>query len=133
MADNIGKLLLRFTVGGLMLFHGFSKIMNGPGGLGALIATRGIPSFLVWAVYLGEFVGPLLIIVGYRTRIGALLIVADMLVAVYVAHMEDIWHLKQGSGAWGVELPAFYLFTALVIFTIGPGKFAAGRQDTIWG
>ena len=133
MADDIGKLLLRFTVGGLMLFHGFAKIVNGIPRLGPLLATHGIPSYLAYCVYIGEFVAPLLLIVGFRTRLAALLVVINMLVAVYVAHMEDVFMLKPGSGAWAVELEALYLLGALVIFAIGAGKYAVGRQDTVWG
>ena len=38
--DDAGKLLLRLAVGGLMLFHGLHKLLDGVGGIsGMLVAT----------------------------------------------------------------------------------------------
>ncbi len=54
--DAMGKLLLRLTVAGLMLFHGVAKIMH-PGSLefiGTSLSSAGMPSALAYGVYIGR-------------------------------------------------------------------------------
>lgn len=46
--NDLGLLLLRLTVGGLMLFHGIAKAMGGYVFVAAMLAERGLPSGLVW-------------------------------------------------------------------------------------
>ena len=52
--DAAGKLLLRLTVGGLMLFHGISKLFNpGTAGfIGSKLADAGLPEALAYGVYI---------------------------------------------------------------------------------
>lgn len=44
---DIGKLILRLTIGGLMLFHGWAKVVNGIGGIKAMVAKAGFLNFLL--------------------------------------------------------------------------------------
>ena len=92
-SGDISKLILRLTVGGLMIFHGISKIINGIPWLGAVVTGAGLPEFVKYGVYLGEIVGPLFLILGYKTRIGALLVAVDMLFALFLAHKSDRSHV----------------------------------------
>lgn len=125
-SGDISKLILRLTVGGLMIFHGISKVINGIPWLGAVVTGAGLPEFVKYGVYLGEIVGPLFLILGYRTRIGALLVAVDMLFALFLAHKHQIFTMGQGGG-WAIELPAFYLFASLAVFFAGGGKFTLGK------
>jgi putative oxidoreductase len=125
-SNDIAKLLLRVTVGGLMIFHGISKLTNGIPWLAGAVTGAGLPEFVKYGVYLGEVVGPLLLISGYQTRIGALLVVVDMLFAVFLAHRQQIFSLNQGGG-WAIELPAFYLLISLAVFFAGAGRFKVGK------
>jgi putative oxidoreductase len=61
--DDVGKLLLRLAVGGLMLFHGLHKLFEGDGISGMLVA-KGLPGFIAYGVLIGEVVAPCLIILG---------------------------------------------------------------------
>lgn len=125
-SNDIAKLILRLTVGGLMIFHGVAKLINGIPWLGAAVTGAGLPEFVKYGVYLGEIVGPLLLIFGYRARIGALLVAADMLFALFLVHRHQIFTLNQGGG-WAIELPAFYLLASLAVFFAGAGKFSLGK------
>ena len=127
MLDNedLGKLILRLTVGGLMLFHGVQKIMN-PGVveyIGDTLGGFGLPGFIAYGVFVGEVLAPLLIIVGYQVRAGALLIVINMVFAVLLMHTGDLLSLTQ-HGGWRLELQAFFLFGALAIAFLGNGRYA---------
>ena len=126
--QNLGILILRLTLGGLMLLHGVAKMQNGIDGIIGMFEKSGLPGFLAYPIYLGEVLAPLMLIVGFRTRIGALLDIATMLVAIFMAHSEDIFTLTKGGG-WGIEFQALYLFGALALFFMGGGKFAVSTKN----
>src|SRR3546814_17978940 len=85
--DDLGKLVLRLTIGVLILFHGVAKLLNGIGPIEAMIVARGMPAFFAWAVYIGEVIATLLLIFGFYTRLGGLLITLNMLVAIVLAQI----------------------------------------------
>ena len=123
--EEFGKLLLRLGVGSLMLFHGYSKLMN-PGSLdwiGGILAGNGLPSALAYGVYVGEVLAPLMIIVGLYTRLGGWLIVVNMLFAIGLAHSGDLLSVGE-HGGWALELQGFYLLGGLVVAMLGSGKLA---------
>lgn len=131
--DDLGKLILRLTVGGLMLFHGVDKLRAGLGGISGALAANGLPTFLAYGVYVGEIVAPLLVIIGLFTRPAAAVIVFNMIVAVALAHAGDLFKIGP-HGGWALELQGFYLLTALVVALIGPGLWSidAKRQKKAW-
>ena len=45
--EDIGKLILRVSIAGLMLFHGFFKLFNGIDGIKYLVTQAGLPEFLL--------------------------------------------------------------------------------------
>lgn len=123
--DDIGKLILRLTVAGLMLFHGVAKIMK-PGTveyIGDVLGGFGIPGIVAYGVYIGEVVAPLLLIFGWQCRLGALLIIINMVVAIALMHAGDLLSLTE-HGGWRIELQAFYLFGSLAVLFLGAGRYA---------
>lgn len=124
MLDNadLGKLILRLTLGSLLLFHGISKLFSGVGFIEGLLASHGIPLIVAYGAFIGELVAPLMVILGYYTRIGALLIVFHMLVALALAHTHQLMTLS-GSGGWALELQGFFLFSAVALVFLGPGRY----------
>jgi len=127
MTEDIGKLVLRLTLGILLLLHGLAKISGGVDGIAGMLAGMGLPAALAYGVYIGEVLAPLLVIIGFYARIGALVIVVNMLFAIGLAHMKEIFALTE-TGAWAIELQAFFLFTAFAVALIGPGRFAVNRK-----
>jgi putative oxidoreductase len=123
--EEFGKLLLRLGLGGLMLFHGYSKLMN-PGSLdwiGGTLAGNGLPSVLAYGVYVGEVLAPLMIIVGLYARLGGWLVVVNMLFALGLAHSGELLSVGE-HGGWALELQGFYLLGGLVVAMFGSGKLA---------
>lgn len=125
--DAIGKLILRITLGGLILLHGLSKITGGVGGIQGMLEGVGLPAALAWGVYLGEVLAPILVIVGWYARIGAGLIFINMVFAVGLAHAEDILAFTP-QGGWALELQGMFLFTALALVFLGPGRFSINQR-----
>jgi len=131
--EDWGKLLLRVTLGGLMLFHGVSKLTGGLGGIRGMLAGKGLPEALAYGVYVGEVLAPLLLIAGLFTRVSAVVFAFNMLVAVLLAHAGDFASLDE-HGGWALELQALYFFPAIAVALLGPGRYSVDgrRQKTGW-
>jgi len=123
--DDIGRLVLRLTLGVLTLFHGVAKILNPEvlNYIGGKLTDLGLPHSMAYLVYVGEVVAPLLIILGVYSRIGGLLVMINMLFALALVHSTQLLALTK-NGGWALELQGFYLFTALVVLLLGSGKIA---------
>ena len=81
MKSDMGKLILRLELGILLLFHGIHKILFGIDAIKGMATAHHLPVWIAYGVFIGEVIGPLMIIIGFYTRIGALLIFANMLFA----------------------------------------------------
>jgi putative oxidoreductase len=131
MQTDVAKLILRLLLGGLTLLHGIAKIMAGPAMMSAMVAKQGLPGPVGYLVYVGEVIAPVLLILGLWTRLGAVLVLINMLFAVGLVHMADLGQLND-QGGWAVELQAFYLFTALAVALLGAGRFSLGGSGGRW-
>jgi putative oxidoreductase len=124
--EDFGKLLLRVTVAGLLLFHGWNKIDNGIEGIKPLLIAKDIPEWVAYGVYVGEVAAPILMIIGFFTRIAALVVVINMAAAVWLQHWHQLGMVDEAKGgAYALELHALYLFGALAVVFLGPGKLSA--------
>lgn len=129
-SNDVGKLILRLTLGILLLLHGVHKILTGIAPIQAMVAAHHLPDFIAYFVYAGEVLAPLLIIVGVLTRIGGALIVANMIVAVALAGMGNLL-LLNASGGYALELEALYLFGGLAVMLLGAGRIAIMAESTL--
>ena len=125
--NDTGKLVLRLTLGILILLHGIAKLTNGIAPIEGMVSGMGLPAVLAYGVYVGEIVGPLLLIVGFYARIGAALIAINMLVAIALAHSNEIASLGQ-TGGWALELQGMFLFTAIALMLMGPGRLGINQR-----
>jgi putative oxidoreductase len=105
--------------------------MHGAGGIVSDVHAHGLPTAFAYGVYLGEFLAPILVIVGFATRIGAALIALDMLVAVWLVHTAQIFALGK-TGGYALELQAFYFLGAVTIIVLGPGRLSLSRAKGWW-
>jgi putative oxidoreductase len=126
-SEDIGKLLLRLALGGLILFHGLAKLTGGVGFIADVVTAAGLPSIVAYGVYIGEVVAPALVIAGWYSRIGAAIIAVNMLFAVGLVHADEFLTLGE-SGGWALELQGMFLFTAVAVALIGPGRFSANSR-----
>jgi hypothetical protein len=55
-SDDLGKLVLRVLLAGLILFHGVSKLIGGVGFIAGMLAKAGLPAAFGYLVYIGEVV-----------------------------------------------------------------------------
>lgn len=124
VTEDRAKLILRVTLGVLVLLHGWFKLMNpeAMGFVASLFEGMGLPGFLAYAVVLGEVVAPLMLIAGYQTRVAALLVIITMVVAILLVHMGEIFAINPMTGGAALELQYMYLFGAIAVFGLGAGK-----------
>jgi len=119
---DLGLLVLRISIGGLMLFHGVSKILHG---ISFLVENMGT---FAYAVYIGEVLAPIAILVGFRTRIAAVIFAINCITAIAVAHAQDIFSISD-HGGYANELLMLYLLGAIALFFTGAGKYAVSKTN----
>jgi putative oxidoreductase len=127
MGDDVGKLILRITLGGLILLHGIAKLSKGVSGIEGMLQGIGLPTALAFGVYIGEVLSPILVLVGFYARVGAGLIAVNMLFAIVLAHRPELLTLGK-SGGWALELQGMFLFTALALAFMNPGRYSINRR-----
>ena len=129
--DDVGKLLLRLSIGGLLLFHGIAKLSNGIGWMAGMLGGIGLPAFIGYGVYVGEVIAPLLLLAGKLTRPAGLVVAFNMLVAILLARRDSIAKLNRGGG-WDIEVEMLFLLGGLAIWFLGSGRYALSRGEGRW-
>lgn len=123
--DDAGKLVLRLALGVLILLHGIFKLQHGAGFITGMLEKAGLPGALGYLVYVGEVLAPLLVIAGLFTRAGAAIIFVNMVVAIGLVHLGQLFSMTQ-QGGWALELQGMYLFGALAVMLLGAGRYSLG-------
>ena len=120
--QNIGLLILRVSIGFMLLLHGIFKVAKGFSGIKGMLAGMGMPEFFAYGALVGEVVAPVLLIIGLLTRPAAAVVAFNMLVAVAMAHSAAIFSLTP-MGGWAIELPMLFFFPSLALIFTGGGKY----------
>jgi putative oxidoreductase len=91
--------------------------------IGKQLASINLPQEFAYGVYLGEVIAPLMIILGFYTRLGGLLIFGNMIFAIVLAHRNQLFDLTDNGGL-ALELQIIFLLSGLAVFFLGSGKIA---------
>ena len=126
-AADTGRLVLRLVLGLLILLHGMAKLHGPPEFVVGVLGKAGLPPFLAYGVYIGEVLAPVLLILGLWTRAAAIVIAINMVFAVYLVHMGDLFALVK-QGGYALELQAMFLFAAVAIAFLGAGRYSIGGR-----
>lgn len=115
---DIGILLLRLGVGGLMLTHGIPKLFrlfgSDPIKFGDPLGI-GVEATLTLVVF-AEVICSVLIIIGLATKLAAIPLLIAMFVAFFIVHADDPFQRK--------ELALFFLIVYVVLLFTGSGKYS---------
>jgi putative oxidoreductase len=130
--EDTGKLILRLTVGALLLLHGVAKMKGGVDWLTGMLAGAGLPGFIRYGVYSGEVVAPILLIVGLFSRPAGLIVAFNMLMAVLLVHRADVFALNPQSGGAAIELELLFALGGVAVWCLGSGKYAVSRGKGKW-
>lgn len=129
--DDLGKLVLRVSVGAMLMLHGIGKLVHGIAPIERLVAASGMPAFVAWGVLIGELLAPAMMILGIYARLGGLLAVINMLFAIMLAHKAEIFQLN-AMWAWRIELPGLFLFGCLAVTLLGAGRYSVAGKGGRW-
>ena len=131
MAQDLGRLLLRLAVGGLLLLHGLYKIRHGVGFVSGQVVAHGLPAAFAYLVYVGEVIAPSFVLLGFITRPAAVVMAINMATAVWLSHSHQLWGLNK-AGGYSLELQTLFFCGALAIACLGTGRYAVMRGAGRW-
>lgn len=117
-----GALLLRLTLGAVLLSHGLLKLLGYslPGTI-EFFGSLGLPGYLAYPVVFGEIGGGVLLILGLFSRWVSLAILPVLLGALWV-HAGNGWLFSANGGGW--EFPLVLALIAVSQFLLGAGAYA---------
>ncbi len=130
-SDDIAKLLLRLFTGWVLLPFGIDYAKDGLDFIYSTLQAVGLPNFLAYGVFLGEIVGPILVLIGWKSRIGGLLIAFNMLASILLVHRSQIFEYNE-FGGWTIALNAMLFMGGLTIFFAGAGKYSVSQGVGKW-
>ena len=123
MIKSFGLLILRISIGTMLIHHGYEKTADIENFADAFVRPIGLP-FPIFSSYIAaysEIYGSWLLIVALFTRFGALAIIGTITVAIYHAIVTS------GFNIYLLELLILYMGGSLCILLLGSGDFALDR------
>ena len=115
----VAYLLLRIGVGLIFIMSGYGKL-TGIEGVVGFFGNIGIPmpGIMAWVVAIVEFVGGIMVLVGYRVQIPGVLLAIVMLVAIITVKLgaDNVFQ--------SMRLELMLLLASLYIATSGSGKYS---------
>jgi len=125
--SDVGLLIVRIALGGIIFFHGFNKIIHGIGDQWAILESNGIPGVFIYFVYVSEVLAPVLVVLGILTRISNLTIIVTMIVVFYALPYPI--GLDE-HGAMNIESQLYFLLLSVALFFTGPGRYVLKKNNS---
>lgn len=121
-STSIGLTVLRVVLGVVFIAHGAQKFSQGIPGVTQGFAGMGVPFAEVAAPLVAglELIGGALLVLGVATRVVAVLLAVDMVVAGALAHLPAGFFSQDGGFEYVLVLAAGSLAVALT----GPGRYS---------
>ena len=120
MIKSLGFLLLRLSIGIMLIHHGYEKLENIENFADAFVRPLHLPFpvFFSYVAAFSEIMGSWLIIFGLATRLGALAILGTASFGIYHALVTT------GFNIYLLELLVLYWGGAVCVVLNGGGKFS---------
>ena len=120
---NILDLIGRVFISGVFLLSGFNKIGNYDGTVGWM-ESFGLPGFLLIPAIILEILAPILIIIGYQTRIAAGALSLFCLATAIIFHTDFSDQMQLISFLKNIAIAGGFL----IIFVRGAGKYSIDHK-----
>ena len=122
---DLALLVLRLGLAAVLLYHGVPKLMNFGATVGAFQSMHlPAPTLTAGFALLAEVVGGILILIGLAADLAAILVIIDMLGAIFLVHWGNGFDFTKG----GWEHPFTVLVVALAVALAGPGRYTIGSK-----
>ncbi|HVU35778.1 MAG TPA: DoxX family protein [Opitutaceae bacterium] len=133
--DSGAMLIARLALGIVMFPHGAQKVLGWFGGYGFsgtmhfFTGAMHIPAVFAVLAILAEFLGSLGLIFGFLSRIAALGIATNMIVAVAMVHRANGFFINWAGNqkGEGYEYHILAIGLALIVLIYGAGKASVDR------
>ena len=112
----VGLLSLRLALGIIFIWHGYPKLTH-PNGMQGLFIQHGLPGYFVTVAGVLEVFGGGLIILGFLTRIAALLLAMEMAIAIWKVHSTGGY-----VAVHNYEFPLVLAAACFALATVGAGR-----------
>ena len=116
----LALLVMRLALGAIMVTHGSHKVFGGLHHHAQWVASMGIPSWLGYVSSFTEFLGGLLILAGFFTRVAAFAVCIDLAVAIWKVHLHNGLIGSPDRPGYELALAASTLAFTLIFFGGGP-------------
>lgn len=124
-SENYGLLLLRLSVGLMLLIAGLQKAfhLDQLSEFSGALAAINLPPEAVYVVFFFEIVAPLMVILGILSRLAASFVFVYMLIAIFAISFNNLLVLIPGRGH-ALEAEFMFLLASLAICCLGSGEKA---------
>ena len=132
--NSLGLLIARLALGSVMFAHGAQKLLGWFGGSGwtrsleFMTGDLGIPTVFAALAILTEFFGGLMIVLGAATRLAAMVLVVEQIVAALLVQLPSgffmNWTPTMSTAGHGVEMNLVLVGLAATLFCTGSGAYA---------
>lgn len=108
-----------FAVDGWGKLHNLSRVTD-------FFSSLGLPAPGLTAAFIGglELVGGILLAIGLGSRLIALLLTGNMLMAYITADREALFSVFSDPDKFTAASPYTYLFASVIVLVFGPGKLS---------
>lgn len=131
-ATDVGLLIARLCIGVIFCAHGAQKLFGWFGGYGLQATVQafqgmGIPPFLTYVIAFVEFFGGLALIFGLLSRLAALALCVEMVVALFLVHLPQGFFIM--GGKVGIEYTLALAASSALLMFAGPGRYAIADPE----
>jgi uncharacterized membrane protein YphA (DoxX/SURF4 family) len=118
--DKLGPFVLRLALGLVCAYHGYVKIMANGGTTWSPNLTVGWQLFVAW----GEFVAGLAILLGFRCRLAAGMVLSLLIGLLLWTQGWRVWRLPIQS----LETTVLFFLTGMAVLFVGAGELSLDRR-----
>ena len=120
---NFIDLIGRIFISSVFLLSGYNKIFNYDGTV-TWMEGYGVPGFLLWPTIILEIILPVLIIIGYKTQLSAILLAIFSISTALIFHLDFSNQMQVIALLKNFGLAGGFIFMAIN----GPGSWALDKK-----
>ena len=116
---HIVELIGRIFLSALFLFNGIAKIFYYEGTI-EYMENFGVPGYLITPAIIIEILFPILLIIGYKTRLSAIVLASFTILLAVIFHTDFSNQMQLTQFLKNLAISGGFI----IVFTYGPGKFS---------